>query len=616
MRLAALLFAIAAAVASSHTALAHTLSGVVVDASGGPVAGANVWLSQHRVPHVTRADAEGRFSFDGVATGLVQVVARKEGYALGGTEGECIDDIEIEVVLGEPIPTRLRIINTRYEPVPGARLKYLNVNDRFTVYVEDLVEYGFPSIRSDDEGFLTIPGLPKFAFASTAVSHPRYADGQLLALPAGIDELDFPLPDGEKIRGRVSDASGQGVPRARVSVYRPTQQGSSFEITEVLTGPEGFYSAMAPPGAYYVATRHPDHAMPLPRPVEVAVGEESVVDLTLPAPHRVRGKALDTQDQPVPLAVLAYRSDDYVLDETVSDATGAFELVVPESEGILHITPPARMVTVKYPRMFIQVPEESTLDIDPIRFRALPDIRGHVVAENGAAVDKVLITSRNLDPPVIEITDENGEFLIQLDRVPDRPLAFRAEHALRFLRADFEIDPVELAAPEVRLKRYRPNTEPVAGATLNDLSALVGEPAPEVACDAWFNLPPGRPSLDLVELRGKVVVLTLWAGFDFEGATRHRMEQLNALYALYRDVDDVAIVAVHDAGIEPHQVAEYVNAFGIKFPVGCDADPFQTFTNYRTSVIPQTVLIDKRGVLRHYQVEGRLLELIKELRRR
>ena len=51
-------------------------------------------------------------------------------------------------------------------------------------------------------------------------------------------------------------------------------------------------------------------------------------------------------------------------------------------------------------------------------------------------------------------------------------------------------------------------------------------------------------------------------------------------------------------------------------PIGCDADPFLTFDLYNTNTIPQTVLIDKQGILRYYKVDGRILELIKDLRRR
>ena len=100
------------------------------------------------------------------------------------------------------------------------------------------------------------------------------------------------------------------------------------------------------------------------------------------------------------------------------------------------------------------------------------------------------------------------------------------------------------------------------------------------------------------------------------GAGRYHIEELRALHHLLSDVDDVAFISVHDAGKETEEVRQYIRDFDISFPVGYDADPFLTFDIYNTNFIPQTVLIDKKGVLRHYHTEGRLLELIKDLRRR
>lgn len=598
--------------------MAHTITGVVVDAGNAPVPGAQVWLSQYRFPRVTAAGDDGRFTFGEVESGPVQLVARKDGLAVGGTQGQCIDDIDVAIVLDEPDPTRLRIINMRYEPIAGARLKSLVVNDRFTIAVEDLVDYGFPSVRSDDEGFLTIPDLPKRAFVSIAISHPRYVDGRLPALPVGIPNFDFPLADGAKLRGRVVTESGKGIARARVVVYRPLENGQSVQVTEEMTGPEGFFSALAPPGAYSVAARHPAYATPKPERIEVAsLNDEKVVNLTMPAPHRLHGKTVDKEGNPVRLAVLSYRSDQYVLNQAVSDATGSFDLVVPEGEGILQIAPPERMVTMLYPRMYVQVPGDmEVIHLDPIRMQALPEIRGHVTTSDEVALDKVLISSLNLEPAIYVTTGANGEFTIRLDRMPDELVRFRAEHALRFLRDEFKIDPVELEAPEIRLRPHLPEIEEDDPERApNDLSAMVGKPAPEIAGSAWFNLPAGQASLDLASLKGQVVVLTLWAGFDAQGATPDRINELNALYRLLGGEEDVAIVGVHDGSTEPSDIARYVHAFGIKFPVVRDTDSFETFGRYHTHAIPQTVVIDKRGILRHYDVDGRLLELIKSVRR-
>jgi peroxiredoxin len=165
---------------------------------------------------------------------------------------------------------------------------------------------------------------------------------------------------------------------------------------------------------------------------------------------------------------------------------------------------------------------------------------------------------------------------------------------------------------ELRLEPFEPDLgkrPPIQGR--NDLSKLLGKSAPKFQCTDWFNSTP----LDLDKLKGKVVVLTMWGGFDDSPFSTNRMNQLRALYDLYNGVaDDVAIVAVHDAGSDANEVAEYVKRFDLRFPVGKDADPFVSFVNYGINFIPQTVLIDKKGVLQYDQVEGRLLELVKSLR--
>ena len=143
------------------------------------------------------------------------------------------------------------------------------------------------------------------------------------------------------------------------------------------------------------------------------------------------------------------------------------------------------------------------------------------------------------------------------------------------------------------------------------LSGLVGQTAPELACDAWFNSPP----LSLEGLRGKVVVLTFWGGFDVRGPIRDCIEELRALHDLLEDLDDVAIVCVHDSGKEPDEVGQYVKDYHIGFPLGRDAENAKTYERYGIHYIPQTVLIDKHGVLRYFRTEGRLLEMIKSLRR-
>ncbi len=600
---------------AATAACAYEISGVVVDAEGAPIEGASLWLSQERVARAGTSDLDGRFHFGDLIAAPVDIVARKEGFALWGVRGQVIDDAEVTIVLRKGEAIKLRMIDTQYAPIAGARLKRLGVEDAFTIELEDLVPLGFPSFRSDADGYMTIEDTPRGVLMGLTISHHKYADANLPAAPAGID-ISVPMHFGLKLLGRITNEAGDGVERARVSVFR-TINGRQREFSEVLSDREGFYSANVRAGSYFVAAHHRDYAMPRPLPVQLSAnGEDTIADLTLPAAHTIIGTTVDTDGAPVAMAKLSYRSGDLIYDETVSDVAGTFRLTVASGPGMLHIAAPRRMITVGVPRVQFEVAGEPVVNLGPIEFKAMPVLTGQISAADGVPLDKILVSSLNLTPPVWAATDETGTFRIEFDWMYDVPMRFRAEHALRYLRKDFKVDPIKLETPEVRLKAYRPELEADDRPGQNYLEHMLGKPAPEIQCDAWLNTGPEGEGLSLEQLRGKVVVLTLWGGFDTDGWTRHRINELNAIYKLLREVDDVAIVGVHDASIEPTDVARYVFQYGIKFPIGCDADPFLTFDLYNTNVIPQTVLIDKQGVLRHYKVRDRLLELIKDLRRR
>ena len=57
------------------------VAGTVNDASGKPVSGATVWLTQDRQPRHSETDANGGFTFPNVAAKPADLVARKEGLA-------------------------------------------------------------------------------------------------------------------------------------------------------------------------------------------------------------------------------------------------------------------------------------------------------------------------------------------------------------------------------------------------------------------------------------------------------------------------------------------------------------------------------------------------------
>jgi cytochrome c biogenesis protein CcmG/thiol:disulfide interchange protein DsbE len=113
----------------------------------------------------------------------------------------------------------------------------------------------------------------------------------------------------------------------------------------------------------------------------------------------------------------------------------------------------------------------------------------------------------------------------------------------------------------------------------------ISKPAPQ------FTISDGTHSVDLSKLRGKVVVLNLWAT-----NCAPCIEELPSLLALQRKMPDLAVVAVswdEDPAAYQHFLdVHHVDLLTIR-------DPNQKVaTLYGTSLIPETYIIDRQGNLR------------------
>ncbi len=602
-----------AIIAIAPVATAFEFSGTVLDEADQPIAGAAVWLAQDRRVLQTETGATGHFSFAKTNAGPTDVVARKDGYAIDGFSEFVAGLGSITLHLCKPDAVLLRIIDRDYKPVAGARIRNMFVADRFYVSIEHLAPMGFSDMRSGADGLLTIPDLPAGSHVRFLVSHYQHADTPVAYLPVGGKKQNIVLYSGLKLRGRVTTAAGHGVAGAEVSVFRLGTTGK-HTYADTLTDPEGFYTARVRPGEYYVTVRHPDYASPEPRPI--AMRQESdanVADLELLPPHTIEGTIVGPDGQPFEGVLVSYRVGNMLYLDTLTEHDGTFRILAPPGKGLIRIVPPEGFMAESLAEIPVQMGTESKVKLSNLRLKPLPEIAGIVRGNNGQPAPNILIASRDLLPPVWTITGADGRFRLRLSYMPEEAKAtFRAEHALRFLRSDFAVNVQKPAPIDVELKSFKPDLEPrppQPGG--NDLSPMVDKAAPEIDCDAWFN----SEALTLERRLGSVVVLTFWGGFDRRPENRDRIEELRVLHALLKDVPDVAIIGLHDSTTDPEEVRVYVEQYRIEFPVGCDARPFRTFERYLIRYIPQTVLIDKHGILRYYQVEGRLLELIKVLRR-
>ncbi len=597
---------------SPLAAQAATLTGTVTGPDGAMVANASVWLRQWGRIDTQTTNAQGEFRFTGVDEVSTLVLVLKEGLALGGTTQWLIGDAALEVVLSKPAPLNLVILDAKLRPVPGARIKSIVIEGLFAVPVAELAAAGFPLLRSNDDGELHIGLLPKGVAVSLSVSHLKYAERFEPYLWVQEKPQTITLLPGIKLRGKVTHR-GRGVSSALIAILRSNESGPAA-IAETQSDREGYFSVRLAAGDYQVTAQHPEFSLPEPAPISLQNdGDANAVALEMIIPRIIAGKLELEDGLPCPGARIVYTSRHGLRYEAYSASSGGFRLQVGAASGQLSIYPPAGYFSDLGGDIAVRMDAGVKLDLGTIIIRPLPVFSGVVRDAQGAPAPNVLISSLEPGIPLWTLTDDEGKFQLRTKTAPsNNKVRFRAEHAVRLLRGGFTANPKRDKEIKVKLAPFTPNAARTPPRfRRNNLEPLMGEMAPEIKCDSWFNTPP----LDLQALKGKVVVLHFWAGFDGSKANVNQIDELRALSALLSGVDDVVFLGIHDNMSLPGEVARYVKNYGIQYPVGRDTDALDMVEGYGVNLLPQIVLLDKRGRIRYHQTRGRLLELIKVLRR-
>jgi peroxiredoxin len=125
----------------------------------------------------------------------------------------------------------------------------------------------------------------------------------------------------------------------------------------------------------------------------------------------------------------------------------------------------------------------------------------------------------------------------------------------------------------------------VAGCDRGSHPSNIGKPAP------MFTMSDGVQTVDLGKLRGRVVVLNLWATW-----CAPCVEELPSLLTLQQKMPGIAVVAVStdqdDTVYRKFLVKHHVDVLTVR-----DADQ-KVNQMYGTVMIPETYIIDRQGVIR------------------
>lgn len=130
----------------------------------------------------------------------------------------------------------------------------------------------------------------------------------------------------------------------------------------------------------------------------------------------------------------------------------------------------------------------------------------------------------------------------------------------------------------------------------------------EIAPDFTLTNLEGQ-EISLSDFRGKKVVLNFWASWC--GPCRKEMPAMQKFYEAYKDknVEVIAVNLTHFERKREH-VDEFVNEFGLTFPIPLDVDNEQ-YETYNVLTIPTTYFLDENGVIKERHLGPMTYEFMK-----
>jgi hypothetical protein len=282
----------AARVALTLTVGGHSVTGVVSDASGGPIEGATVTAARREalgagdMIAATLTDRDGRYRLT-LAPGSYVVSGEREDYVRATADLEVADldrTLDLRLVPAGVVEGVVKDVASG-APVAGAKVEASAARPgRFGGGRRSR------PVTTDAGGRFRLTGLTPGAIALSARVD---ADGRqspeptevLLGIGEQVTGVELWVEAAPYLAGRVVDADGRPIADANVMAMG----GTSGESTQ--TDPDGRFRVLGlDPGAYQVFASHPRYASAPPRRIELADRSVTDLELRLTASPRVVGR--------------------------------------------------------------------------------------------------------------------------------------------------------------------------------------------------------------------------------------------------------------------------------------------------------------------------------------
>jgi protocatechuate 3,4-dioxygenase beta subunit len=393
-----------------------TVSGVVVDASGKPVAGASVSATGGS----TQTDGAGRFELTGLEAGPCELSATTP------TQGSEVHPLQLPK--GGRVEARLVLVDThitgsvktsRGEPVAGVSIRATRVQRGAS-----------GSATTNDRGEFDLGDIPPGDYELTAVrdgdreEHPRTRGAH-----SGDRGVELVLPDRATIAGRVVL---DGKPVDYFGVAFTDDPGGSYPTPDVVRAPDGRFSEThLQPGTWSVQIVGPAFVRKTIGDVRVTEGQVTDLgDITVERGRSLSGRVRDERGLPVAGALVTLGkghdpNDDATLSQLSrgartarSDADGNYRIdgIEPDDGGELMIGATDDRGIAAAQRV---EPTASTIDLVIERTGAIAG----VVANARGQITVFAISARGASYDATP--DPDHEFV--LDRLPPGDYTVRLE---------------------------------------------------------------------------------------------------------------------------------------------------------------------------------------------
>ncbi len=591
---------VAALVCAAGRAHGLTLTGSIQTEDGAPAVAARVWLASPWEVWQTGTDSAGAFRFEGLGVDEYVLIAAVPGMAHGLWQGVLAGDHRIALTVAPSVALRYRVVTHGVEPVPNARVAVAIPNREVVLPLERLQAHGFPMAVSGSDGHLDLNGFPDGSTVEVVIKHHDYAAAYVPSLVAGT-QFTVHLEPGQRVRGRVTGEDGAPLVNARVTLFRPYDAGQTT-LCEAYTDSDGYYRMRAASLDGVLLTAR---AQGYPASPPQSVTGESA-DVRLARAGKVTGRVVDGDGRALPGTMVFQRQEAWLPGHAHTGPDGRYALDVAPGGGVVAVAVPQGK-WADGAREQPLVAGGATQDLDPFVLRDLPAITGNVVDEDGTAIARALVWVQTGGGVEGVLTDAAGAFSLALPPfVEGDAVTVRVEHPERFRRAEKSVPLREPLAGTLALRPYEPGTGlPEAGKRNEDWLAAL-----EAA--AWVNTP--EPGAMLRSAR--VILVTYWSSLDPGPVNRRRLALVQMLHEQFAEVPEVAVVAVHERGVDAEGLAQILEAWGLTLPVAVDDSAGTAFVASNVVSVPRSVLFDGAGRVRLPDVpETALLESLKLLRR-